>query len=313
MFTQKVPSKFNCEKCDYHTNKLSQWERHINTPKHVRFTDVNKKSSEKKFYFCDCGRKYTYRQSLCRHRKTCTNSQMLTNADKMLTNASYNFKCECGNVYTHRQSLHKHKKTCNANQSNIQCNSITENSIQQLISTLNNVIPKLENNLNNNVSNINSHNNIINVQMFLNDKCADAMSIQNFAKQLCVTMDDLTKNKMDCLTNIVLKNLRPLSLTERPFHCTNVNTKAWFVKDENQGWEEDNGEKLIKNAEIGIQKKWLNEFESQYPNWMSNDAQKDKYVQIAGSASSELPEKIKLKILRELSEEVPLSKEIIIC
>jgi hypothetical protein len=68
---------------------------------------------------------------------------MFTNADKMLTNASSNYKCECGNVYTHRQSLHKHKKTCNANQSNIQGNSITENSIQQLISTLNNVIPKI--------------------------------------------------------------------------------------------------------------------------------------------------------------------------
>jgi hypothetical protein len=46
---------------------------------------------------------------------------------------------------------------------------------------------------------------------------------------------------------------------------------------------------------------------------MSNDTQKDKYVQIAGSASSELPEKIKLKILRELGVEVPLSKDIIIC
>ena len=174
--------------------------------------------------------------------------------------------------------------------------------------TLQSLIPKIGNG-----NTTNSHNNIINVQMFLNENCADAMSIQNFAKQLCVTMDDLTKNKMDCLTNVVLKNLRPLSLTERPFHCTNVNTKAWFVKDENQGWEEDNGEKLIKNAEIGIQKKWLNEFESQYPNWMSNDMQKDKYVQIAGSTSSELPEKIKFKILRELSAEVPLSKEIIIC
>ena len=54
--------------------------------------------------------------------------------------------------------------------------------------------------------------------------------------------------------------------------------------------------KPIKNTEIG-KKKWLNEFESQYPNWMSNDTQKDKYVQIA-STSSKLPEKIKLKILR---------------
>ena len=62
-----------------------------------------------------------------------------------------------------------------------------------------------------------------------------------------------------------------------------------------------------------VKKKWLNEFENQYPNWMSNDTQKDKYVQIAGSTSSELPEKIKLKILRELSTEVPLSKDIISC
>ena len=27
------------------------------------------------------------------------------------------------------------------------------------------------------------------------------------------------------------------------------------------------------------------EFENQYPNWMSNETQKDKYVQIAGSTS----------------------------
>ena len=27
-------------------------------------------------------------------------------------------------------------------------------------------------------------------------------------------------------------------------------------------WEEDDGEKLIKNTEYGIQKKWCNEFEA---------------------------------------------------
>ena len=75
---------------------------------------------------------------------------------------------------------------------------------------------------------------------------------------------------MDCITNVVLKSLRPLSLTERPFHCTNPkNQGSGSIKDEiDEGWEEDNGEKLIKTAEHGIQKKWMNEFESQYPKWM---------------------------------------------
>ena len=87
----------------------------------------------------------------------------------------------------------------------------------------------------------------------------------------------------------------------------NSKTKEWFIKDENEGWEEDNGEKLIKSAEHGIQKKWMNEFESQYPKWMDIDHLREKYVQIAGSTTSELPEKMKLKLLRELASEVKLT------
>ena len=174
-------------------------------------------------------------------------------------------------------------------------------------SVLHSIIPKIGSN-----NNTNCHNKIINVQMFLNEKCQDAMTIQNFAKQLMVTMDDLNKSKKECITNVVLKNLKPLSITERPFHCTNPKNKEWYIKDEKEGWEEDNGEKLIKNAEDGIQKRWLAEFESLYPNWMSNDSLQDKYVKIAGSTTCELPENMKLKLLRELGRNVPLSTKDII-
>ena len=145
--------------------------------------------------------------------------------------------------------------------------------------------------------------------MFLSEKCADAMSIQHFAKQLEVTLDDVCKNKKDCITNVVLKNLKPLSLTERPFHCTNPKNKEWYIKDENEGWEQDNGEKLVQNAEDGIHKKWTHEFETHYPKWMDNDQLQEKYVKIAGTTSSELPEKLKLKLLRELACEVHLTQE----
>jgi len=139
------------------------------------------------------------------------------------------------------------------------------------------------------------------------------MSIQHFAKQLEVTLDDVCKNKRDCITNVVLKNLKPLSLTERPFHCTNQKKKEWYIKDETAGWEEDSGEKIITNTEEGIRKKWICEFEARYPEWMESDALREKYLLIAGTNTMELPEKMKLKLLKELSGEVTLMNDDINC
>ena len=231
------------------------------------------------------------------------------NASNAIKNASkkFQFSCACGKQYCHDSSYYRHKKICKMNcvETNCDVENIM-NSQNELIALLKDIVPKL-----NQPSNIttNSHNKIINVQMFLSEKCADAMSIQNFAKQLEVTLDDLYKSKKDCLTNVVLKSLKPLSLTERPFHCTNVNTKEWYIKDENDGWEEDNGEKLIFNAEAGIQKKWMIEFEKRYPKWMENEQLQANYVKIAGSTASELPENMKMKLLRELAHEVPLTND----
>ena len=42
---------------------------------------------------------------------------------------------------------------------------------------------------------------------------------------------------------------------------------------------------------------------------MDNDQLQEKYVKIAGTTSSELPEKLKLKLLRELACEVHLTQE----
>ena len=180
--------------------------------------------------------------------------------------------------------------------------------LQEKLVNMETLIPTISNTTNNTYTN----NNVINVQMFLTENCSDAMTIQNFAKHLSVTLDDLCKSKKDCITQVVLKSLMPLSVNERPFHCTNLTKSKWFIKDENTGWEEDNGEKLIKNAEMGIQKKWLNEFENQYPNWMSNDRLKEKYVEIAGSTSCKLPEKIKIKLLKILGTEAMLNRNNII-
>jgi len=230
------------------------------------------------------------------------------NASKMLVKNS-KFICKCGKKYMHDSSFYRHTKVCDYKEKNEVAVLIETHT--ELMGMLKEIIPKLGETANINSNNINSNNNIINVQMYLNEKCSDAMSIQNFANQLLITMDDLTKSKRECISDVVLQNLKPLSLTERPFHCTNLKKKEWFVKDELQGWEEDNGEKLLKNAEYGIQKQWVREFERRYPGWMGDADLRERYVKIAGSTTSTLTDTIKLKLLRELANETTLNNVII--
>ena len=284
---------FNCEICNYTGKRLSQYERHLQTKKHLKqamITNGNKKVP-KKIYSCECGKIYKYNSGYSRHKKTCEyigetkneESSMLANSDSIV------------------KMLHDAMKQNNLLQEKmIAMQNDHDKAIKEQNKVIHDIIPKIGNQTN-------SNNNIINVQMFLNEKCGDAMSIQNFANQLFITMDDLNQNKKDCISNVVIKNLKPLSITQRPFHCTDIKNKEWFVKDEKEGWEEDNGEKLIKTAEYGIQKKWCDAFEHMYPDWMKDDKLRDKYIEIAGSTTSEISEKIKLKLLKELATQVQLT------
>ena len=38
---QKVPNKFICVLCDYNTSRFSQYNRHLNTSKHINSTIFN--------------------------------------------------------------------------------------------------------------------------------------------------------------------------------------------------------------------------------------------------------------------------------
>jgi hypothetical protein len=160
----------------------------------------------------------------------------------------------------------------------------------------------------------NSHNKTINnnktfnIMMFLNEKCKDAMTIQDFAERLVVSIEDLEKKKFDCLSNTILKNLKSLSITERPVHCGNKKKKEWYLNDKDNGWELDNGEKLIKNAEYGINKKFQNEFKKHYPNYSTVENIKDKYMQLINRTFTDLPENEKSRLLNMLSNDLLLEE-----
>ena len=152
---------------------------------------------------------------------------------------------------------------------------------------------------------------ITNINVFLNEKCSNAFSIQEFAKNLIMSLEDLEGKKVESLVSVIIKNLQPLSITERPFHCTNVNKKEWFIKDQENGWEEDNGMRVLSSGEYGIIRKWPSKFVEEHPNWQEVEKLQDKYIKISGNANSTLLPRQASKALMEISNEVLLNSEII--
>ena len=62
--------------------------------------------------------------------------------------------------------------------------------------------------------------------MFLNEKCKDALTMNEFVDQIDVSIKDLviTKDKGlgEGLSNLIIDNMNKLSLYERPIHCTEI-------------------------------------------------------------------------------------------
>ena len=217
--------------------------------------------------------------------------------DKWMTQNSP-YVCDCGKRYKYRQGLFKHQNKCHKN-------GITHES---LVDALKEVLPTMcGQTIVNNIQNKTVIHNEQNINLFLNSKCAEAMSIQDFVKQITISVEDMLVKKSDCLQNILLKNIQPLGLTERPFHCSNIRQKQWHVKDEKDGWEIDDGEKILQHVDMGISKKWPEEFEQNYPDWKDDDNIKDKYLKAAHCANSELPKKVAATILKSIAEEVSIA------
>jgi hypothetical protein len=290
----KVAHAFYCEKCDYGTSKKSSWTKHIQTKKH-NAAQMLHNDTPKVAKSCSGGR----------------------------------FECECGKTYKHHQSYYRHKEKCTwtplvendklTEISNDDSITMSKTALTGLVAEMTKaLIPVIADSIGgkSSISGSGSNNTInnqkiFNVNLFLNEQCANAMSIQDFAKQLQLTMNDLDRCKPEYLTNVVLKNLRPLAVTDRPFHCTDEDSSKWFVKDIENGWEEDSGDKIITSTEHGIRRQWPSEFEKQHPQWNINEKLQEKYVKIAGNTNAELNKKDKGKVLEDVKDTVLLNNEVI--
>ena len=218
--SSKIPPKFICEKCDYKCCKKGDFNKHLHSIKH-NTTDTTNLQQE--FLFsCECGKVYNHRASLYNHKKKC-NVIIVTDSNA--------------------ESLDKDKliiMLINQNAELIKETSEFKNIMLEQQTMMMKVIENGTHNNNNNTNN--SHNKAFNLNFFLNETCKDAMNIMDFVDSIKLQLSDLEQvgelGYVDGISNIIVKNLKDLDVTERPIRCTDKKREVLYVKDENK-WEKE--------------------------------------------------------------------------
>jgi hypothetical protein len=285
---KKVSSekKFTCEKCDYHTNNKKDYEKHLETKKHKKVTDLSFCPHLKKEYICSCGKIYKHRQNLYIHKKKCTfieeNTEQMDNIKNLDSTKGKHIK----NI-----SIVKNDDIDYANVISELKNIIVDQQKQ-----IGELIPKIGSN---NIINSNNKQKF-NINFFLNEQCKDAITMDNFIANLKITLEDLflTKNKgiTEGITNIITKNMNELSLYDRPLHCTDAKRETIYIKSnvgtgEDSQWEKDNEQKKLKKAikaATYIQSESLNLYTENNPDWMEKESKQIEYMNMVKNSMDDI-------------------------
>ena len=276
---------------------------------------------------------------------------MLTNVDNCIIAKSKKpiqteiFACECGKVYKHRQSLSVHKKKCNfvdnsydepeemntiTTENETKSNTIVMKKLLTMLDQQQEVNQKLsktneestqvikEGKLNSTVNN--TTNNSFNLNLFLNEKCKNALNISEFIESIQLQLNDLVETgklgHVDGISRIFVNALNDLDETKRPIHCTDIKRETVYIKDEDDTWKRDNNKLKLKSAITTIADKNLEkipEWQNDHPNFSEIDTQDNQeYIQLTihsiGADSKEETEKNQDKIAKNVLKEVLIDK-----
>ena len=225
-------NEFNCKICNFSTKLKNNLYRHFKTNKHIKNTETQTNNAYT--FICKyCNHSYKHKQSLYNHQLNCKN-----------TNTNTNTNTQCIEIKETKETIKDF--LLNSNSNSIIDNPDFENKLkiilkeaiqENLPSVKSETIINCKNNYQNiqNIQNNIENNNNINIHVFLNEHCKDAMTIQHFIKNLSIDIDDIANKKhgnyFKGVSNIILNNLKPLSITKRPIHCTDTKLSKWLIND----------------------------------------------------------------------------------
>lgn len=296
METQNSPFKYICQKCDYSCNKKSHFEQHLRTDKHKWKHLVTQNSP----FSCPCGKAYKSRNGLWKHKKKCKAYDNSNNEDEnKLKNKNTKIN----------------KKIPNDKQSDEQTqNELHEGILEKENKDLRNMVSTLMNKMSEQHKTIQElapkvgNNCQVNINVFLNETCKDALNITDFIDSLRVGIKDLEFVKdnslVDGVSSVFVKGLNKLEIEKRPIHCTDIKNKTLYIKDEDS-W--DNNNTVVKKSISEVKKKHVDaikEWEEKHPNWGCDQKLTHDYLELTMKTTNDLNETEEEEIIEQISKEM---------
>lgn len=273
--------KYSCTYCQYYTNNKFNFKKHVATQKHYNNIDLYDNGKKCNYLECaNCNFMTTSKQDMNTHIKKKTHKS-ITHYTKCIVKLNKKYHCEiCNKTYKYISGYYRHKNNCIGNNNLAKILKKTNESLCKRIHKL-----ETSQTITNNIT-----NNKLDIHFYLNNECKNAMNLSEFVDKIKLSLDDLvyTKNNgyIKGITNIFVKNMQNLSLTERPFHSIqDKKTHQFYIKDKT-GWECDKKELQLDNSIDNVSKKQfrkIKEWESQRPDWNTTEEGIDEYMKMVQS------------------------------
>ena len=349
-----MSSIFYCEKCYFNCSKQSIYNKHLSTTKHkhngyisgyLEIHDTNCILSEKcpknnRQFVCSCCLKsYKYHSGLWRHKKECIDSNHVNNQpeNEVVNSPAENFivhnsalsldqhaNNQIKNLTHENREMKKNMKMmmqmmANNAQFQSQIIEMMKTSAKSFVTsdTTPSSIPAIASSGDNAVINSNNNNNTFNMNLFLNEKCKDAMNMKDFVNSIQLDFTDMENvgrlGYVEGMSNILIDNLQKTDVYKRPVHCSDVKRETLYVKDDNK-WEREgpNHPKMV-NAVLAVEQKnvaLVSEWAKAHPTCMnSHTRDNDKYFKLSKAVTDGEKDGNIAKVIRRVSKNVAIEKE----
>jgi hypothetical protein len=188
----------------------------------------------------------------------------------MFTCLNCNFSCKKKGDWSRHIVTKKHLKL---EKDNIDLKKIILKQQEQIDlqqKQINELIPKIKN----------ITTNKFNLNIFLQDKCKDAMNWNEFINSLQIQ----ETNDNQSISQLICNELYNLGMYKRPIHCLDIKRKKMCIKNKNV-WEHDDNKVMdtLTESALTLQHAYLKHWESIHPTWYDSEHETDIYTRIINS------------------------------
>ena len=230
---------FQCKKCDYVTSRKSSYDRHNLSRKHnVSDTEPKVRSP---MSCMKCGKEFKSRSGIWKHDKECkvAKPQSLQKAIEVTAELAHVIVKQQEENQKEREESQKEKEKL-------------IDQIKQQQKQLNELIPRI--------------GNVINIQVFLNETCKDAVNWNDFIKSLPHSTN---------ISKTICDGIEELGMYKRPVHC--FEEKQLCIKHENV-WEHDMNK--INATMVQTNDVMKQQWERDHPQWYTNAKETEEYTNL---------------------------------